>query len=151
MSTTIGLDTTIIIGLLDAQDIWHQPAINLLAVLETHSFEPVVFDCVLSEAISTLARRIHEKRRVAQLSSLMKGLKTRFPAKSIVWLYPDLPDLYDDVISLVEQSSGELNFNDALIALSCRARGIAFLASFDKDFDQVDWLTRISTPADLSV
>src|SRR3990172_7125630 len=140
MSTKIGLDTTIVIGMLDAQDIWHKPAIELLAALETHEFEPVVFDCVLSEAISTLARRIHEKRRVAQLPGLMASLKARFPTESIVWLYPDLPNLYDDVVSLVEQSSGELNFNDALIALSCQARSILFLASFDEDFDQVDWL-----------
>lgn len=104
----IGLDTNLIIGMLDEQDVWHTP---------------------------TLA--------------LMTALKAKFPTKSIVWLSPDLPSLYDDIITLVQQSSGELNFNDALIALSCRNRNIPFLASFDADFDQVDWLKRLSVPADL--
>ncbi len=63
-------------------------------------------------------------------------------------LYPDLPNLYDEVVALVEQTDGELNFNDALIALSCRNRNIPWLASFDADFDRVDWLKRIASPID---
>jgi len=50
----------------------------------------------------------------------------------------------------VRSSSGVLNFNDALIALSCRNRGIPFLASFDRDFDHVAWLTRVATSEDLA-
>jgi len=42
-----------------------------------------------------------------------------------------------------------LNFNDALIALACRERDIKAIASFDGDFDQVDWLRRLSTPEDI--
>jgi predicted nucleic acid-binding protein len=145
----IGLDTNLIIGMLDEQDVWHTPTVALMTALKARDFEPVVFDCVLSEAISTLARRVHEKRRAVQLSDLIALLKAKFPTKSIVWLSPDLPSLYDDIITLVQQSSGELNFNDALIALSCRNRNIPFLASFDADFDQVDWLKRLSVPADL--
>ena len=87
-----------------------------------------MFDCVLAEAISTLARRTHEKRRTAQLPALLAQLKAEFPTKSILWLYPDLPNLYDEVVALVEQTDGELNFNDALIALSCRNRNISCLA-----------------------
>jgi len=59
--------------------------------------------------------------------------------------------LYDQVLALVEQSSGELNFNDALLALSCRNRGIPWVASFDADFDTVAWLKRLATPADFPV
>ena len=149
MTTKIGLDTNLVIGMLDEQDIWHAPTLELFAALKAHDFEPVVFDCVLTEAISTLARRTHEKRRTAQVSTLLARLKAEFPTKSIVWLYPDLPHLYDDVVALVEQTDGEMNFNDALIALSCRNRNIPFLASFDADFDRVDWLKRVARPTDL--
>lgn len=148
MAVRIGLDASLIIGMLDEQDVWHTPTLELLAALEARGFEPVVFDCVLAEAISALARRIHEKRRTAQLAALLAQLKAEFPTKSILWLYPDLPSLYDQVVALVEQTDGELNFNDALIALSCRNRNISFLASFDADFDRVDWLRRISSPED---
>jgi len=150
MPIRIGLDTNFVVGMLDEQDLWRARTLELQTALEGNGFEPVVFDCVLAEAVSILARRTHEKRRASQLSMLLSHLRSRFPTKSIVWLYPDLPNLYDDVVTLVEQSIGELNFNDALIALSCRQRSIEYLASFDADFDQVSWLKRIAQPTDLS-
>jgi len=149
MPARIGLDTTFVIGLLDDKDLWRTATLDLQTALEDHNFKPVIFDCVVSEVISTLARRVHEKRRAADLPTLLVKLKAQFPTKSIVWLYPDLPQLYDDVLALVEQSDGELNFNDALIALSCQRRGIIYLASFDTDFDRVGWLKRIALPSNL--
>jgi predicted nucleic acid-binding protein len=108
------------------------------------------FDCVLAETIGALARRVHEKRRVIDLASLLERLHIKFPKKSVTWLYPTLPDTYDEVVALVEQSGGELNFNDALIAISCRKREIGLLASFDPDFDHhAPWLKRIAHPDQL--
>ena len=149
MTMPIGLDTTFIVGMLDAQDLWRAATLDLRAALEARGFEPVIFDCVLTEVVSTLARRTHEKRRATQLGTLLTQLKTQFPTKSVVWLYPDLPKVYEEVIALVEQSSGELNFNDALIALACRDRDIEHLASFDADFDRVPWLKRVARPDQL--
>ena len=60
--------------------------------------------------------------------TLLERIRTQFPASTLVWLYPDLPKQYDEVIALVEQTGGELNFNDALIALACRDRNIPYLA-----------------------
>jgi predicted nucleic acid-binding protein len=62
---------------------------------------------------------------------------------------PDVPALYAEILDQVRATGGALNFNDALIALSCRQREIPLLASFDRDFDQVQWLQRIAEPADL--
>jgi len=45
---------------------------------------------------------------------------------------------------------GALNFHDALIALTCRERKIADIASFDADFDQVTWLRRLVRPEDVT-
>ena len=104
---------------------------------------------MLAEVISLIARRTHEKRRTASFPDLATSLQTRFPTKSITWLYPDLPVAYDAVLAMVTESSGELNFNDALVAISCRKRNIPLLASFDSDFDRVPWLKRVSQPADL--
>lgn len=39
-----------------------------------------------------------------------------------------------------------LVFHDAMIAPGCKELGIAIVASFDQDFDQVTWLTRVETP-----
>lgn len=48
-------------------------------------------------------------------------------------------------------SEGALNFNDALIALACRERNIPAIASFDSDFDTIEWLQRLSQPEDLGM
>ena len=149
MSTPTVLDTNVVVGLLDTQDVWNKRALELRAALKAHDCEPVMFDCVLAEAVSILARRTHEKRRTAQLTHLLDQLEVQFPSRLIVWLGPDWPGLYDEIVALVKQSKGELSFNDALMALSCRLRGFQFIASFDGDFDLIPWLKRISQPADL--
>ena len=62
---------------------------------------------------------------------------------------PDVPARYRDIVELVRSSGGELNFHDALIALSCHHRDVPFIASFDRDFDHDSWLQRLATPDDL--
>jgi len=59
----VGIDTSVLIGLLDPKDVWHGPAMALKKALQAHQADVAVFDCVLAEAISTMARRIHEQRR----------------------------------------------------------------------------------------
>jgi predicted nucleic acid-binding protein len=146
----IGIHTSVLIGLLDPKDVWHEPAMALKQALKEHSADVAVFDCVLAEAISTMARRIHEQRRTADLDRLVARILTDFPTEDILWVLPDVPVLYAEIIELVRSSHGELNFNDTLIALSCRHRGIPLIASFDRDFDQVSWLQRVTQPDDLS-
>ena len=61
-----------------------------------------------------------------------------------LWALKDISRLYPEIISLVRASSGKLNFHDALIALVCREQGVSALVSFDRDFDELDWLSRIA-------
>lgn len=49
-------------------------------------------------------------------------------------------------MDLVQDTSGELNFHDALIALGCRDLGVKWIATFDSDFDQIKWLNRLYNP-----
>jgi predicted nucleic acid-binding protein len=67
----------------------------------------------------------------------------------LTWILPDVPRLFREVLEVVSSSSGALNFNDALIALACRERGIEAIASFDEDFDKVGWLYRLAKMEDL--
>jgi predicted nucleic acid-binding protein len=149
MPTRVGLDTSFVLGLIDDQDLWHDRALNLQSGLDRGDFHIHIFDCVLAEVISLLARRTQEKRRTASFADLAVRLRVRFPTRAITWLYPELPSAYDDVFATVTQSAGELNFNDALIALSCQKRSIPWLVSFDADFDRVPWLRRVSRADEL--
>jgi predicted nucleic acid-binding protein len=145
----IGIDTSVLIGLLDPKDIWHAQAVRLKQAAIDADAEVAVFDCVLAEAISTMARRIYEQRRVEDLDLLLNRIESDYPKDDILWLLPDVPLLYAEILEIVRASAGALNFHDALIALSCHQREIPFLASFDQDFDALPWLHRIAQPADL--
>lgn len=147
--TPVALDTSVLLGYFDSQDIWHTPATALVGALEQTGLPLFYFDCVLAETISTLARRLHEKRRDTDLDGLLSQIMAHCPPERLTWILPDTPALYAKVIEQVRASGGELNFNDALIALSCRNRGIPRIASFDRDFDRLPWLQRLAHPDDL--
>ena len=145
----IGIDTSVIVGLLDSRDTWHASAVKLQEALTAAGLSPVYFDCTVAETVSTMARRLREKRREAELPDLLDRLSARFPPETITWILPDVPRLYEQVLELIRSSAGELGFNDGLIALACHERDIQALASFDRDFDNIPWLTRAATPDDV--
>jgi len=146
----IALDTSLLVGLLDPQDLWHDQAIALEAALQSSGFQAVYFDCVIAETVSISTRRLREKKRLAEIDTLLDQIVDSFPPETITWIGADVPALQPDILSLVRASRGELNFNDALIALACHEREIGFIASFDRDFDQVSWLRRLAKPDDIA-
>jgi predicted nucleic acid-binding protein len=125
------------------------PALAIRNALQATSAEILVFDIVVNETISVLARRLHEQGRAPQLSKLLDRLEHELPLHRITWISSATQRLYPNILSLVREHNGELNFHDALIALMCRERDIHYLASFDRDFDKVPWLTRIDSPANV--
>jgi predicted nucleic acid-binding protein len=52
----ISIDTSVVVGLLDDRDIWHTPAVSLQEAMMASGLEPVYFDCVLAESVSTTFR-----------------------------------------------------------------------------------------------
>jgi predicted nucleic acid-binding protein len=145
----VAVDASVLVGLLNPRDIWHTQAEAILQALLDAGITPVYFDCVAMEAISAAARRLREKGRAAEVSTLIDRLNDRVPHANLTWILPDVPAFYHPALEIMRASSGELNFNDALIALACRERGIPAIASFDSDFDQVNWLKRIAASDDL--
>lgn len=68
------------------------------------------------------------------------------PERSITWISVAVQRLFQEVVELCRSHQGKLNFHDALMALACQELGIRFILSFDEDFDEVVWLTRIADP-----
>jgi predicted nucleic acid-binding protein len=145
----IVIDSSVLVGLLVPDDIWHRRAVELWEAIKADRHRGVFVDCVAAESISVAVRRLREKGLVAEMQALLDRLDVYMPYDTITWILPDTPRLYSQALSLIRSSSGELNFNDALIALACRERDIPAIASFDADFDQIDWLKRVSVPADV--
>ena len=146
----IVIDSSVLVGLLAPRDRWHEKSTALWQEIRKHGHTGLYFDCVISESVSVAVRRLYEKKRADEVEKLLNHLENTFTTDTITWIYPDVPRLYPEIIALIEESGGELNFHDALIALSCRERGISSIASFDADFDQLSWLHRLTDPEDVA-
>jgi len=146
----VAIDASLLVALLNPRDLWHARAQSLLDALLDAQITPVYFDCVIAEAVSAVVRRLHEKGRADEVRIMLDQVRSRVPRESLTWILPDVPRLYVQVLELMGSSSGELNFNDALIALACRERDIPAIASFDAGFGQINWLRRLATSKDAS-
>lgn len=145
----VAIDASVLVALLNPNDIWHNQAIDLRGAVQSIGATPVFFDCVVGEAVSTATRRLRDKKRVDEISVLLNRLEAQVTPEMITWTLPHVPRLYSQILQLIRSSLAEINFNDALIAFACRERGITLIASFDSDFDQIPWLKRVAAPADL--
>jgi predicted nucleic acid-binding protein len=144
------IDTSVLIGVVDACDVWHA-AVRRLHDAQLAERLPLVYvDCVLAEASRTLARRLREQGRAQDLPGLLECLRAEFPPEQLTWFFPDVPRFYGEILEQMRLSAGECNFNDGLMALTCRERQIRLLASFDGDFDTLTWVTRVATPDDVA-
>ena len=144
------IDANVLVGLLDSHDQWHPAAVTLRDALCEAGVEPVYFDCVLNETITVLARRVREQGQPEQLGVVLDQLARLILADDITWISRGIQRLYHQVVSLVRSSSGALDFHNSLMALVCREMGISAVISFDRDFDQVDWLIRAGSATELS-
>lgn len=146
MATTAVVDTNVLVALVDRHDKWHHTAIALRDALLDASAQLVYFDCILNEAIGVIGRRTEEQRRFEQFDDLLDGLTTLVSEDNITWISVATQRLFREVVGLCRSHQGRLNFHDSLMALACQELDIRFIISFDPDFDEVSWLTRIAEP-----
>jgi predicted nucleic acid-binding protein len=147
----VAIDSSVLVGLLYPNDLWHPSAVALWAAIKKAGHTCIYFDCVAVESISVATRRLYEKGLLADLDTLFNQLNIYLPSDTITWILPDAPRLYSEALNLMRSSGGSLNFNDSLIALACQERNIPAIASFDTDFDQIAWLHRLARPEDITL
>ncbi|MGC9397162.1 MAG: type II toxin-antitoxin system VapC family toxin [Anaerolineae bacterium] len=146
----MAIDTNVLVGLLDGNDKWHNVTVALRDALYEAEVGLIYFDCVINETVSVLVRRIYEQKRLEQLCPLLDQLHECVPVSDITWIGGESKRLYAEIMRLVRSSSGKLNYHDALLALICREQGVDALVSFDRDFDELDWLTRIEQASQIA-
>jgi len=148
--TRVVIDTNLLVALVDSRDKWYPHAQKVVTALGRYQVETMYLDCVLNETISVLARRAEEQKRSESIVHLLHDLRQQVPDTHVIWASLETRRLYVEIVDLVEQTQGTLNFHDALIALLCREWNIKFVVSFDKDFDQILWLKRIGKADDIA-
>lgn len=142
----IAIDTSVLVGLVDSRDTWHDSAWALHDALKVVRARLIYPDCVVNEAVSVLARRARERKHVDEFPDLLGRLLSHVDEESITWLSSATKRLYRQIMDLVRDTSGELNFHDALIALGCRDLHVERIATFDGGFERITWLKRLHDP-----
>jgi len=119
-SKRVVVDTNALVAIYDSRDKWHQKAVEIFSELESGDFTSVYFDCVMNESISVLARRTEEQGRPDDFQDALEDLLKQIPEDIIEWVSKETQRLYQEVVNLVRNTGGDLNFHDALIAIRCR-------------------------------
>lgn len=137
------IDANVLLALIDEKDKWHSEAKSITRDLKDKRWNIIYLDCVVNEVISALGRRLEERKKSQDFAEIIRKLEELVPEEKIEWLYPDVPEIYSDIMELVMEKQGKLNFHDALIALFSKEHNLSYLISFDVDFDEIEWITRI--------
>jgi predicted nucleic acid-binding protein len=102
----IAIDSSVLVALINPRDLWRDQALALENALLAKSGKLFYFDCVVAEAISVAARRLHEKNLAAEVGALLDRLNARVPQETITWILPDAPRLYAEALALMRSCRG---------------------------------------------
>jgi len=138
------VDTSFIVAFMDKKDRHYKKALKIQGEIEKVGVELVCMDCVVNEVYSVMARKLIERGMSGEFSKVADLIGDFLESIDVVSAYRYLPKLHSEVVNLMKQTEGRLNYHDALIALCCRQEGINKIVSLDSDFDEVEWLKRIS-------
>jgi hypothetical protein len=90
-------------------------------VLKKKKARLVYLDCAVNETISVIAKRFEEKGRSKEFTSALQKIEQAIPTESISWMYPEVRRLYPDILAVIKEHKGQLNFHDALMVLAAKA------------------------------
>jgi predicted nucleic acid-binding protein len=138
------LDANVLVGWLDEHDALHVRASELADRLEAEGHALASLDFLVAEAVSVIARRSAQRRQQPpDIASALEAIR-QWQQEGFIAYRPITPSEFLDSLTLVEQSRGVLNFNDARLVVMQQRGEIGDVASFDADFDGVDGFRRLS-------
>lgn len=140
------LDSSFLVALIDEKDKWRNTAVLIQKALKKKKARLVYLDCAVNEMISVIAWRLEEKGRSQEFTLALQKMEQAIPAERITWMYPEVRRLYPEILVVIKEHEGKLNFHDALILLAAREMDIPHIVSFDQDFDEVEGIERIGKP-----
>jgi predicted nucleic acid-binding protein len=139
------LDANIIVAALYDGDVHHARANELRAELRRDGHEIVVFDFLVQEAISVLCRRAKERKtNPPDLRAALDVVRKWFESGGVRFVGRESERLASEVLDVILETSGVLNFNDALVVVLKREGAIDHFVSFDPGFDAILNFERLS-------
>src|SRR5438046_4189533 len=130
------LDANVLVALLDGRDVHAPTATTLLERLEAEGHGPVLLDFLLSEAVSVLSRRARERKtNPPDLALALATVRAWRDEGSVRFLTSQIERLFPDVLDVIAETRGALNFNDGFLVVLQREGAIDDVASFDAGLD----------------
>ena len=146
MSRNVVLDANVLVGILDQGDVLHARSMALIDRLKREGRSPRVLDVFLAEALSVLTRRAFQRKTTPpDLGRAVHQARAWRDAGEISFVSPWVETCFEDILGVMEESGGALNFNDALLVVLQRAELIEDVASFDSAFDRLPDFRRIDS------
>ncbi|MBE0431510.1 MAG: type II toxin-antitoxin system VapC family toxin [Dehalococcoidia bacterium] len=137
------MDTNLIVALMDERDLHHRRALQVLTEIEDAGVEVLYVDCVINEVYTVMARRFAERSISDDFPRIADDITSSLANVRMITAYRYLPKIHLEVVELMKQTKGRLNYHDALIALTLREEGISGIITLHRDFDEIAWLERI--------
>ncbi|MBI4701724.1 MAG: type II toxin-antitoxin system VapC family toxin [Deltaproteobacteria bacterium] len=139
------LDANLIVALLYEGDVHHRRAKELADRLEADGHILVLLDVLVYEAVPVLCRRAREKKTSPpNLVRVLAAVRGWFDEGLVRFVADEASRLVADVLDVIQDTAGALNFNDALLVVLESEGIIDKLASFDPGFDAVAGFPRIA-------
>ncbi len=141
----IALDANVLVGLLDRQDSLHKNAVSLLRRLVDGDRRVLLLDLCVSETVSVLCRRAAQRKsNPPDLGEALATIRSWVAdGLEISFVQAELEQHIAVVLEVVERHAGVINFNDAFLVVLQRLGRIGDLATFDRNFDEVEGFLRI--------
>jgi len=138
MTNNIVLDTNVLVALLGGQDVHNAQASRLAERLDRTGKRCVLLDCIVNEVFTVFARRcIERQRKFSESVTILKNKLSIFP---LIRSYSLIRRYHNRIIDLMTATEGKLNYHDALIGLTMQEKNLVQIATFDRNFEEIDWV-----------
>jgi predicted nucleic acid-binding protein len=128
----IVIDASVLVGYLDENDSLHRRAEELFERIEGAGDVPQMVDLLLQEAISVLCRRARERKQQApKLQTTLHKVRGWVERGRVAFTQGKLEPLFPQVLDIIEETGGLLNYNDAALVVLQHRGLIGEVATFD--------------------
>jgi predicted nucleic acid-binding protein len=127
-------DACVIIGFLDETDSVHDRAEALVERIHANGDMLQIIDLALQEAISVVCRRATQrKQHPPNLTRILRDVREWLEEGLVGFTQSKLEPLFSEVIDVIAQSDGALNYNDAALVVLQQRGLIGVVATFDSN------------------
>lgn len=138
------IDTNCFVSLIDSSDKWNRNSLEILNELKIYNVQIILTDIVLNETINVLCKRLENKGRSNEIGHFLNLIDDYYSSELIVWISEDIRKYHNQILDLIRNSNGLLNYNDSFLIAYMIENDIRNIISFDLDFGSINQINRIS-------